>query len=400
MAAYRAYHRALAIRNAGGFDTPDYILALEDAVALDAEFVRAWAELAGSLSYANINRQDPDTILRLEEILERIRALAPQSAEYLIAQTYYTYYILKDYPRAYELIQQARNLRPSDAQVLELQSWIQRRLGDFEGKIESVRLARTLDPRNPYWTISLVSSLMIAHRYDEAIEEIENAPFDSFELSVLHSTLQLRDHRDPGRRLEALAALQREYGRAADPSDLWEAHIASRDYEGAAELLDSIEAADPPAADWVVSRIPDIDLARIITYVFLNAQEQLAPLLIDTRAKLDSETESGPSYFDANRYLALAFVAAAEGNTEETERLVRVWLREASSDLAELANRRHYACRALGMAAAASAAVECIRSGLAEPSFVTPFIEPHLPYYDSIRHEPAFLALLSETQRQ
>jgi len=52
----------------------------------------------------NIARQDPDSIQRLEEILAQIRALAPQSAEYLIAQAYYTYYILKDYPRAYELI--------------------------------------------------------------------------------------------------------------------------------------------------------------------------------------------------------------------------------------------------------------------------------------------------------
>jgi tetratricopeptide (TPR) repeat protein len=188
-------------------------------VTLDPEFVRAWAELAGSLSYVNTRRQEPDSILRLEEILERIRALAPQSFEYLIAQTYYTYYLLKNYARAYELIQQAWNLRPSDAQVLELQSWIQRRLGDFEGMSESLGQVRTLDPRNPHWTISLVSSLMIAHRYDEAIEELENAPIQHFKLAVLHSTLQLRDHRDPGRRLETLAALQREYGAEADPFD-------------------------------------------------------------------------------------------------------------------------------------------------------------------------------------
>ena len=398
MAAYRAYHRAMEMRNTETIGAPAYIAALEDAVTLDPEFVRAWAELAGSLSYVNLSRQNPDSILRLEGILERIRALAPQSAEYLIAQAYFTYYILKDYPRAYELIRQARDLRPNDTQVLELQSWIQRRLGDFEGVIESRRLARTLDPRNPHWTINLVSVLIMTHRYEEAIEESGRFPFDNFELSVWRALLQLRNHQDPGRWLEALATLQREYGREVVPVDLWQAHIAARDYGGAAQLLDSFAAADAPADDWGALLIPGIELARIITYGFLDKPGRAAPFLVEARAKLESEPQSGPVYWGANRYLALAFVTAAEGNADEAERLVRAWQREAGRDLAELANLRHFACRALGLAAAASAAVECIRSGLVEPSLVMPFLEPFLPYYDSIRTEPEFVELLTQIQ--
>ena len=397
MAAYRAYHQAMEMRNTETIRAPAYIAALEDAVAMDPEFVRAWAELAGSLSFVSFNREEPDALQRLEGILERIRVLAPQSAEYMIAQAYYTYYILKDYPRAYELIQQARTLRPSDAQVLELQSWIQRRLGDFTGIIDSVRQARTLDPGNPYWTVRLVSSLIITHRYDEAMEEIRNAPVDSFGLAVLHSMLEVREHAEPGRQLEALAA---EYGTRASPVDLWEAHIAGRDFTGATELLDTIAAANPPADEWGERIVPDVGLARIITYSLLGARDRLAPLLIEARAKLDSETASGAEHWGSNRYLALAFVSAAGQDAEEAERLVRVWQREASRDLAEQANLRHYACRALGMAAASSAAIECIRAGLAEPSLVMPFVEPFLPYYDSMREEPAFAALLAEIQRQ
>ncbi|MGK2924213.1 MAG: winged helix-turn-helix domain-containing protein [Lysobacterales bacterium] len=398
MAAYRAYHQAMKLRNTETIGAPAYIAALENAVTLDPEFVRAWAELAGSLSYVNLNRQDPDSVLRLEGILERIQLLAPQSAEYQIAQAYFTYYILKDYPRAYELIRQARDLRPNDTQVLELQSWIQRRLGNFEGMIESRRLARTLDPRNPYWTINLVSVLIMTHRYEEAIEESESFPVDNFELSVLRALLQLRNHQDPGRRLEALATLQREYGKEVIPVDLWEAHIAARDYAGAAQLLDSIEAADSTADDWGALLIPGIELARIITYGFLDKPDRAAPFLVEARAKLESETQPGPVYWGAIRYLALAFVTAAEGNADESERLVRAWQREAARDLAELAVKRHHACRALGLAVAASAAVECIRSGLAEPSLVMPFVEPFLPYYDSIRNEPAFVDLVTEIQ--
>ena len=56
------------------------------------------------------------------------------------------------------------------------------------------------------------------------------------------------------------------------------------------------------------------------------------------------------------------------------------WLGSASPD------RRH------------STAAECLRSGLAEPSQVTPFIEPSLPYYDSVRDDPRFSEFLAEVE--
>lgn len=66
--------------------------------------------------------------------------------------------------------------------------------------------------------------------------------------------------------------------------------------------------------------------------------------------RLEQEQGSAVDYFHANQYLAMAFVTAVEGNTPETERLVRVWLREATQDHAELAGLRHHACRALALA--------------------------------------------------
>src|SRR6056297_1534981 len=250
MAAYRAYHEAMELRDTETIAAPAYVAALERAVALDPEFVRAWAELAGSLSYINIQERDPESIRRLESHLERIRALAPESSEYLIAQSYYTYYILKDHDRAFELITRAQRLRPSDPQVLELQSWIQRRQGDIDGVIESIRQARTLDPRSPYWTRRLVINLMAAHRYDEALDELESAPFDSFRLSALRSTLRVREHGDHSRLLADLVALQREYGVEATAFQLWEAHIAARDYAGATALLDAVRQTESPSEVW------------------------------------------------------------------------------------------------------------------------------------------------------
>jgi hypothetical protein len=52
------------------------------------------------------------------------------------------------------------------------------------------------------------------------------------------------------------------------------------------------------------------------------------------------------------------------------------------------------------VAGAADAAVQCIRDGLEEPSYVMPFLEPQLPFYDPIRDEPVFVELTEELSRE
>ena len=46
--------------------------------------------------------------------------------------------------------------------------------------------------------------------------------------------------------------------------------------------------------------------------------------------------------------------------------------------------------------AAVTATLECLRSALEEPSRVIPFIEPFLPYYDSIREDPRFVEFVAK----
>jgi len=52
------------------------------------------------------------------------------------------------------------------------------------------------------------------------------------------------------------------------------------------------------------------------------------------------------------------------------------------------------------MAGAAALAVECIRTGITEPSPVMPFFEPYLPFYDPIRDVPLFVELLADLERK
>lgn len=398
MAAYRAYHEAMEMRTSQTIDTPAYIAALEFAVALDPDFVRAWAELAGSLSYQNLGNRDPDSIRRLEDMLERMRALAPKSSEYLIAQAYYTYYILRDNDRAYDLLSRARSARPSDLQVLELQSWIQRRQGDIDGWIETLRQAQAIDPRTAHWTERLATVLILAHRYEEASEVIDNAPVDSFKLALWRSTLRVREHGEPARLLDDLSDIEQSYGEEATPEQLWEAQIVARDFTAAVALLNSIHEAERPADVWAYTGIPNLELSCIITDHFIPDRTCSGPGIPELRLRLEPDGDSSAESFAANIYLKMAFVAAAQGDVDETERYVETWLREAAQDLAELIGHRHYGCRALGMARAVRAATECLRSAFVEPSAAMPFIEPLLPYYDSMRDDPRFAVVLDNRQ--
>jgi tetratricopeptide (TPR) repeat protein len=395
MAAYRAYRRAMEARDSTEvFDTIAFRLALEEAVALDPTFTRAWAELAGVLSFENLVVVNPELLQQAEQALEQIKTLAPKSADYLIAQTYYTYYILKNYDRAYQMIKQAQVMRPSDARILELRSWIERRLGDFEGKIESTRQARILDPRNLKWTRNITRDLMMAHHYDEASAEIKDSGFQDYTLSYWNSVLQLKEHRDFARWAEAVAAIQREFSNVEDPYKLWEARIANKDYQAAKDLVHVMqeEWVDGAKAGGVLS---SKIRSQIVTYWFLQLNNRLAEVLIEARANLEEGLDTDDDFSRPDAILDMALVTAAEGNTEESERLIRSWERRSAEDFAEMAFSQHRSCRVLGMAGSTAPAIECIRRGLEEPSFVMPFLEPYLPYYDSMRDEPEFIDLLA-----
>ena len=393
MAAYRAYHRAIEIRgNHGG---PEEVIApLQEAVALDPGFTRAWAEMVGSYALGTFSRDDPELIERAEYALEKIRAIAPESADYLIARSYYTYYILKDYDLAFDLIMQAQDMSPSDAGLVKLKAWIQRRQGNFEGWVDSLREALLLDPRDRNNLGGAVQALMMSHRYDEAKAELESSELDDYWFSILHELLLLREHRDVTRYANAIAELQKEFDVTDDPYNLWEGHVIKREFQAAERLLEDMpgNAFDPEPRYAYKFKLR----VRVMTYWLLGQGEQLAEALNEVRATLVEDPNSDGESRDMQTILDTALTSAAEGNTGQTEELIRRWRRVAAEDLAGLVTTRDQACRILGIAGLAAATVECFRAAFDEPSYVLPFLEPFMPFYDAIRHDPEFVKLMAE----
>jgi hypothetical protein len=233
------------------------------------------------------------------------------------------------------------------------------------------------------------------HQYDEAVRVLNSTALQNQTLSILSSTLQLREHQDFGTWLEDLEAIRTEFGNDAPMVNVWEAHIANRDFAAAEKVMDGITGSE----DRQVSIMPsfsNFDLYPVITHWFSGNSSQLIPVLDLAEKRLEETITSNGGLPNASQTLELALVTAAGGDDREAQRLVRAWRRLAEEDQAELPVYRHLACRALGMANAAGAATECIREGLVEPSYVMPFMEPYLPYYDSIRQTPEFVGLMAE----
>jgi len=255
-----------------------------------------------------------------------------------------------------------------------------------------MRLAQKLDPRNPRWTERLVWSLAKVHRYDEAAAEVETSPVEGPQIELLQVVLQLRKHRDFGRYRNEVEALHRDYPGMIPDLVLWVARVGDRDFLGALDLEPEIAEGEP--------YLSDSERNSFHTYWLMGDTTPVKEALARARSRLDDTRNEDGEFDDQSRYLDMALVAGAEGSTLEAEQMIRRWERFAPGDRTQLSGNKHEACQILGLIAAAEAAVECLREGISEPSWVNPHREVYLPYYDSIRDEPAFFELLDEIDEE
>ena len=390
MAAYRAYHRAMRIQETSKFGLigTGYIEALEEAVALDPAFSRAWVELVIIQSFWNFSGNRPELTLAAEQSLQRLQAVAPGSADQLIGQASYVYYTLKDYDHAHDIISQALVMQPSDVRAVEMRSLIERRQGDFEAFLESRKEARRLDPRNPERTNKLINAQLILHRYNEARTELEGTSFKTYDTGYASSLLQFQKDRDFKQFQDSIQELCRVYDEPV-PDCGWEATIANRNYPGA---LDAIERTDLAMES---IGIPGSEIKRIFTYWLMQDKDALSKGSAYWKSQAESVIDDAGDYRDERAYTGLALLSGIHGNNNESMQYVQQWYRHKPIDWANRMVFGHEICRVLGLIEATTATVKCIRDGFEQASFMHPFLEPYLPFYDSMRDEPEFIEMLN-----
>jgi tetratricopeptide (TPR) repeat protein len=151
-AAYDAYLRGLAFANRADALVPNIangMAAFREAVQLDPGFAAAWAWLSRSYAFAYwlqdlsaANRQGA------QEAMQNAVRLAPDAAETLMAQGFFTYWIQRDYEGAKRIFEQERRLSPSDDAAVYAVAAINRRQGNWEQSLAMFEQAIDLNPRD------------------------------------------------------------------------------------------------------------------------------------------------------------------------------------------------------------------------------------------------------------
>jgi TolB-like protein len=403
LAAYRAFHEAMRFQEdtspgSSGYQRT-FEAKLEKAIALDPRFTRPMMELVGAIARVNFRNQNPEDIARIEGLVAQIGEVAPGSADHLTAQAYYFYYILHEYDRADELIDSARIKSPSDTRLLEIQSWIKRRKGDFDGFVETTRLASELKPSDKMLKARLIYRLLTVHRYDEAQRVAATIEQPDLNLLRLKAELDFIEHKSVSRYRAELAAHIDE-GELSDRighyRNYWTVLLADRDFAEAARIADKIVALSgvPGSADALANELN----LRLLLPLLQGDTAQLTQDVAALKQRIGVDSLSGSDILNSSLATDRALLLIMDGKTAEAREMLTQYLGSADRSPTELFFVLEPTCQTLGLTEAAEETVRCLREALSKPSSVMPYMEPRLPYYDSIRDSVEFQTLVTELE--
>ena len=150
IAAYDAFIRGQLLSRGGISGADDYIGALkayDEAIAEDPNFAAAYAGKAYSNLYLYwLYGRDGSRVEQADKALQKAKELAPNAVETLLAEAYYNYWGLLDYAAADEVLDQALNIAPNNADLWAIKAYVARRAGRFDDTITGLEKAHRLDP--------------------------------------------------------------------------------------------------------------------------------------------------------------------------------------------------------------------------------------------------------------
>ena len=147
---------------------------LERALVLDPEFTRAWSLMALMRSWHLRMGVATDT-LPARQAVDRTQALAPRSAEAILAAGYYHYYALGDFPRALSEFEAARQQQPGSSEIVNAVGLLLRRVGRHDDALSTFQRAIEIDRRGVESWTNLGETLAYLGRFPEALAAYNRA---------------------------------------------------------------------------------------------------------------------------------------------------------------------------------------------------------------------------------
>ena len=282
---------------------------LDYAVQRDPEFAAAYA-LRSRMHMWRYWVEEADDIHRQRSLadLERARAADPDSPEADIAEGIYHYWGFREYRKALEVLEPALEAYPNDADLLNVISWVNRRLGRFDVALEHMERAVELDPRNLNGIATLGETLLTLGRYDEVPAVIAAgdaiAP-DHPRLLSLRAGLALNRDGDAERAAHfwrlSLAGL------SYAPTLLYHVQLQAGDFEGAVRTAAIAGSGEVANNTWNEAGMRGI--AKRIGGL-PDAEEDLQQARAELEAQLAADPDNGA------HELALCGVVGAQGDIE------------------------------------------------------------------------------------
>ena len=154
-------------------DTLDAIKYFSQAVELDPRFALAWASLAhqSALGYFNFAGNDvPGLRETAKRAADKVAELQPDLGEAYLAQGYYQYYCDRDYDSAIASFDKARQLLPSNSDILQALGYVSRRKSEWQLSLKYFQQAIDLDPRNTALLSAQADVYSELRQYSPALE--------------------------------------------------------------------------------------------------------------------------------------------------------------------------------------------------------------------------------------
>jgi serine/threonine protein kinase len=365
---------------------------LEQAVALDPSFFRAYCQLAATHDSLYFYGYDhtPARLAAAEAALEKGWHLHPEAGEAHLARAQNLYQGYRDYEGALAELAIARQTLPNDSRVFELQGYVERRQNQWEESTKHLERALEIDPHHFGIRQQLAISYGVLRRYAEEVAILDRALAiapDNIDTKVTRAFVDFHWKADPRLLHQTIESI-----RVTNPAaladiagDSFSCALAKRDAAAARAALQTMQG---PLTDYAVHL--NRPLLEGILARMTNNPEKAQTAFRTARAEQEKIIQAQPNY--GPPLCALGLIDAGLGRKQDA-------LREAQRAV-ELVPREKDAMTApqmimyLAMIAAwvdeKDLACKQLEIAIRPPSTVSYGQLKLLPYWDPLRGDPRF----------
>jgi serine/threonine protein kinase/Flp pilus assembly protein TadD len=397
--AYNAYLRGVGIEHSqsNGSSFEDAAKSYADAVEFDPNFALAWARLSivRSFLYYHGVEQNVNSAAAVKEAADRAIAVAPELGEAWLAQGAYRSRVLNDPAAALQAYREAEKRLPNSALVNEYMAYAERRLGRWREAEAHLARAIELDPRNArlwtnaasdiYWPLGRAAEAEAA--FDRALEISSN---DQFVIA-----LKAEQYQQEGRLAEAAQELSLIPRDSTDKTVLIhrvDQAVLERNFDEAIFWARKATSSPGPGQ---AHNTQDIFALVLQGYCELWAGQNDSAHA--TFARVIQEVAPGgvlpsPPILGARLYLAAAH--AGLGDKSNAHEQARRGVAEYENDALFKPIAESFRAKALAQLGEVDAAIDALPHLLEMPGGIHPGELRFSPYWDPLRKDPRFQALL------